>query len=163
MRSLCLLVLLAASMSQAKTPPKKAATAKPVKVERSANVAKPVASAKSTKAPEKNLESLCKEAWSRGDLTSLRRKCAQTTQTESASSLYWSSLLATEPPVLRKTLSATHLKGLDSLDSRLLLLAARYQFSVGEARELKDLAWLAAKRKLKDARIDTLKMLAEGK
>ncbi len=163
MRLLCLLLLCAASLSQAKTPAKKPAVSKPAKTEQPGKAAKPVASAKSTKPPEKNIETLCKEAWLRGDLQSLRRKCVQPSQPENASTLYWSSLLATEPAVLRKTLSAAHLKDLDSLDSRLLLLAARYQFSVGEARELKDLAWLAAKRKLKDARIDTIKMLAEGK
>lgn len=154
------LMLLFASQLTAKAPTKESPSAKPAKEDRPAPQAK-VASA--AKALGKDIESVCQQAWFRGDLPVLRRKCVQANQPETSASLYWGSLLATDPAVLRKSLSAHHLKALDSLDSRILLLAGRYQFSVGEVRELKDLAWLAAKRKLKDARIDTLRKLSEGK
>lgn len=153
------LTLMAVAVFAAKTPTKKAVTVKSAKPAKSAKSVEP------TRPVAKSAEVLCQEAWERGDLPTLRRKCIKSAAgaSDNAGSLYWGSLVATDPSVLRKTLSATHLKLLDSLDSRLLLLAGRYQFSVGEVREVQDLAWLAAKRKLKDARIDTLKRLAEGK
>lgn len=158
MRSTWVLLVAAACASWAKP---QAVKAPPKKVAKTELPAKPKAPAQA-KAAAKDPESICQEAWLRGDLATLRRRCVATSTKEDAGSLYWKSLLATDPVVLRKTLNAVHLKSLDSLDSRLLLLAGRYQFSVGESRELDDLAWLAAKRKLKDARIDTLRRLAKG-
>lgn len=159
MKALRALALLATAVVAAKTPHKKTPSAK------SAKTAKVAKSEGPSKSATKSADALCQQSWERGDLPTLRRKCIRTqaASTETAEALYWGSLLATDPSVLRKTLSATHLKAMDSLDSRLLLLAGRYQFSVGEVREVQDLAWLAAKRKLKDARIDTLKRLAAGK
>jgi len=138
----------------AKTDAAKSAKA-PAKPEKKASAA--------TKPAAKDPDAQCQDWWARGDIASLRRKCASGFEKEPATALYWKSILATDPSVLRRTLSATHLKTIDSLDSRLLLLAGRYQFSVGEVREVGDLAWLAAKRKLKDARVDTLARLAKGR
>lgn len=104
----------------------------------------------------------CRKAWIRGDLSYLKTRCADLRPANSPVATYWRLLLTDEPGELRKNLSATTLKEIEA-EPRLLLLAGRYQFSRGEARELQDLVWLANKRKLKGPCIDTLGKLAAAK
>lgn len=104
----------------------------------------------------------CTKDLARGDLPSVRKRCSALKPADSPEAVYWRMVLAEDPNDLRKGLSAVALKPLHP-DSRLLLLAGRYQFSRGETRELQDLVWLAAKLKLKGPQIDTLKRLSEGK
>jgi len=104
----------------------------------------------------------CTKDWLRGDLASARRRCADLKPANSPVSIYWRLALSDDPVELRKGLSAVALKEIEA-EPRLLLLAGRYQFSRGETRELSDLVWLCAKRKLKGPEIDTLKRLSEGK
>jgi len=104
----------------------------------------------------------CTKDFSRGDLASARRRCADLQPAASPVATYWRLALSDDPVELRRGLAATALKGIEA-EPRLLLLAGRYQFSRGENRELSDLVWLCAKRKLKGPDIDTLRRLSEGK
>lgn len=104
----------------------------------------------------------CTRDFLRGDIVSARRRCADLEPANSPAATYWRLALSDDPVELRKGLSAVALKEIEA-EPRLLLLAGRYQFSRGETRELSDLVWLCAKRKLKSPEIDTLKRLSEGK
>jgi hypothetical protein len=123
-----------------------------------AKTAKPLAAEKTATAADL----ACTKDLARGDLPSVRKRCSALKPVDSPEALYWRMVLADDPNDLRKGLSAAALKPFHP-DPRLLLLAGRYQFSRGETRELQDLAWLAAKLKLKGPQIDTLKRLTEGK
>jgi hypothetical protein len=104
----------------------------------------------------------CTKDFARGNLVSTQRRCADLEPADSPVATYWRLALSDDPVELRKGLSAVALKGIDA-EPRLLLLAGRYQFSRGEIRELSDLVWLCAKRKLKGPDIDTLRRLSAGK
>jgi hypothetical protein len=103
----------------------------------------------------------CTKDFSLGNLASAQRRCGDLEPAESPVATYWRLALSDDPVELRKGLSAAALKGIDA-EPRLLLLAGRYQFSRGESRELSDLVWLCAKRKLEGPDIDTLRRLSEG-
>ena len=104
----------------------------------------------------------CTKDWLHGDIASARHRCGDLKPANSPVATYWRLALSDDPVELRKGLSAVALKEIEA-EPRLLLLAGRYQFSRGETRELSDLVWLCAKRKLKGPEIDTLKRLSEGK
>jgi hypothetical protein len=104
----------------------------------------------------------CTKEWLRGDIASASKRCADLEPAKSPVATYWRLALTDDPVELRKGLSAVALKEIEA-EPRLLLMAGRYQFSRGETRELSDLVWLCAKRKLKGPEVDTLKRLSEGK
>jgi hypothetical protein len=139
------------------SPVAQGAKAKSVKT-----AAKPKSSAVSAAKILAAADQACTKEWLRGDITSARRRCGDLKPATSPVATYWRLALSDDPVELRKGLSAVALKEIEA-EPRLLLLAGRYQFSRGETRELSDLSWLAAKRKLKGPEIDTLKHLSEGK
>jgi len=118
--------------------------------------------AKSTSSSLLAADRACSRNFARGDLAWAQRRCADLEPSDSPIATYWRLALSDDPVELRKGLSAVALKGIEA-EPRLLLLAGRYQFSRGESRELSDLVWLCAKRKLKGPDIDTLRRLSAGK
>jgi len=120
-------------------------------------VAKPVAA----KPDLHGIDRTCATAFNRGDIAVARRDCSDLKPASDPVAVYWRLRLAEDPNDLRRGLCASSLKGIEP-DGRLLLLAGRYQFSRGEAKELSDLVALADRKKVKGREIDTLRRLGTG-